>query len=54
MKDSIEELILRLQESKAAIGKGIMQKLKPDEACKAQVSDLESLFSIKDTSCVEM
>jgi hypothetical protein len=48
MADSIEERMIHLQEAKAAIGKGSMEKLKPDEARKARIGDLKSLFSIKD------
>ena len=49
MKDSIEERMIQLQEAKAAIGKGSMEKLKPDEVRKARIGDLKSLFSIKDS-----
>ena len=50
MKDTIEERMISLQEAKAAIGKGSMEKLKPDEVRKARIGDLKSLFSIKDTT----
>jgi SNF2 family DNA or RNA helicase len=46
MKDSIEERMIALQEAKAAIGKGAMEKLKPDEIRKARIGDLKNLFSI--------
>ena len=46
MKDSIEEGMLELQEAKAVIGKGSMEKLKPDEARKARLYDLKKLFSL--------
>jgi tartrate dehydratase beta subunit/fumarate hydratase class I family protein len=48
MKDSIEERMIKLQEAKAAIGKGSMEKLKPEEVRKARIGDLKSLFSIKE------
>jgi SNF2 family DNA or RNA helicase len=50
MKDTIEERMIALQEAKAAIGKGSMEKLKPDEVRKARIGDLKSLFSIKEAS----
>ena len=48
MKDSIEGRMLALQEAKAALGKGAMEKLKPEEFRKARIGDLKSLFSIRD------
>jgi SNF2 family DNA or RNA helicase len=48
MKDTIEERMIALQEAKAAIGKGSMEKLKPDEMRKVRIGDLKSLFSIKE------
>jgi SNF2 family DNA or RNA helicase len=48
MKDSIEERMIALQEAKAAIGKGAMEKLKPEEIRKTRIGDLKSLFSIKE------
>jgi hypothetical protein len=43
----MEVRMIQLQEAKAAIGKGSMEKLKPAEARKARLSDLKHLFSIK-------
>lgn len=48
MKDTIEERMIALQEAKAAIGKGALQKLKPEEVRKTRIGDLKSLFSIKE------
>lgn len=42
--------MIALQEAKAALGKGAMEKLKPDEVRKARIGDLKSLFSIKEES----
>jgi SNF2 family DNA or RNA helicase len=47
MKGSIEEKMLHLQEAKAAIGKGSMEKLKLDEARKTRLCDYKDLFSMK-------
>lgn len=44
MKDSIEERMIALQESKAALSKGALQKLSPDELRKTRIADLKSLF----------
>ena len=46
MADSIEERMVSLQEAKAAIAKGSMEKLKPEEVRKARVADLKSLFNL--------
>jgi len=46
MAGSIEERMLSLQETKAAIAKGSMEKLKPDEVRKARIGDLKSLFDL--------
>lgn len=46
MAGSIEERMVSLQETKAAIAKGSMEKLKPDEVRKARIGDLKSLFDI--------
>jgi SWI/SNF-related matrix-associated actin-dependent regulator of chromatin subfamily A3 len=48
MKDSIEGRMIALQEAKAAMGKGAMEKLKPEEFRKARIGDLKSLFSIRE------
>ena len=48
MEDSIEGRMIALQEAKAALGKGAMEKLKPEEFRKARIGDLKSLFSIRD------
>jgi SWI/SNF-related matrix-associated actin-dependent regulator of chromatin subfamily A3 len=47
MKDSLEERMLALQESKAALGKGAMEKLSPDEKRKARTTDLKDLFQVQ-------
>lgn len=44
MKDSIEERMIALQESKAALSKGALQKLTPAELRKTRIEDLKSLF----------
>ena len=46
MKDSIEERLCRLQESKAALGKGAMEKLAPEEKRKARLTTLRDLFQV--------
>jgi SWI/SNF-related matrix-associated actin-dependent regulator of chromatin subfamily A3 len=48
MKDSLEERMLALQESKAALGKGTMEKLSADEKRKARITDLKDLFEVQD------
>lgn len=47
MKNSIEERMVSIQEAKAAMGKGAMEKLKPEEVRKARIGDLKSLFQIQ-------
>ena len=47
MKDSIEERMIAIQEAKAAIGKGAIQKLSAEEVRKTRLGDLKSLFSIE-------
>lgn len=46
MAGSIEERMISLQETKAAIAKGSMEKLKPEEIRKARLFDLKSLFDL--------
>jgi len=46
MKDTIEERMIDLQERKAAIGRGALEKLTPEELRKARIGDLKSLFSV--------
>jgi len=46
MKDSIEERLVRLQEAKAALGKGALQKLDPHEKRKARLTTLRDLFEV--------
>ena len=46
MKDSIEERIVAIQESKAALGKGTMEKLSSEENRKARVTYLKDMFLI--------
>jgi SWI/SNF-related matrix-associated actin-dependent regulator of chromatin subfamily A3 len=48
MKDSIEERMIALQESKAAMSKGAMQKLSSAELRKTRIRDLKSLFGETD------
>lgn len=45
-EDTLEEKLLQLQESKAAIGSGALRKLTASEAAKARVADLRALFSV--------
>lgn len=47
MKDSIEERLVGLQDSKAALGKGSMEKLTPEEKRKARLTALMDLFQIE-------
>ncbi len=46
MKDSVEERIIGLQETKSLQAKGVLEKLKGDEKRKALLSDLRVLFSL--------
>jgi SNF2 family DNA or RNA helicase len=46
MANSIEERMVSLQEAKAAVGKGAMEKLKPEEVRKARIGDLKNLFDL--------
>jgi SWI/SNF-related matrix-associated actin-dependent regulator of chromatin subfamily A3 len=48
MKDSIEERMVALQDSKAALGKGALEKLRPDEKRKARLTALKDLFQVED------
>ncbi len=41
------ESMIQLQEAKAAIGKGSMEKLKPDEVREARIGDFKFVFSLK-------
>lgn len=43
---SIEERMVEIQEAKAAVGKGAMEKLSAEEARKARITDLRTLFQI--------
>jgi len=47
MKSSIEERMIALQEAKAAVAKGAIEKLKPDEVRKARLDELKNLFSLR-------
>lgn len=49
MKDSIEERMVRLQENKEILGKGSMQKLRPEERGKAKLTAMKDLFEVEDT-----
>jgi len=46
MDGCIEEQMIKIQEVKEALGKGAMQRLDPDEARKARVGQLKSLFDL--------
>jgi SNF2 family DNA or RNA helicase len=48
MKDSIEERMIALQDSKAALGKGSLEKLHPAEKRKARLTALKDLFQVED------
>jgi SWI/SNF-related matrix-associated actin-dependent regulator of chromatin subfamily A3 len=48
MKDSIEERFVDLQDAKATLGKGAMEKLSPEEKRKARLTALCDLFEVKD------
>jgi len=54
MEDSIESKMIELQESKAAIGKGAMEKLTAEEKRKARLGTLKALFSIKDETALSL
>ena len=46
MKDSLEERMIRLQNAKAALGKGSMERLKPEEKRRARLTALRDLFEV--------
>lgn len=46
MADSIEERVLRVQEAKQTLGKGILKRLKKEERGKAKVTALRDLFEM--------
>ncbi len=46
MAGSIEDRMVALQEAKATMGKGAMEKLKPEEQRKARITALKELFLI--------
>jgi SWI/SNF-related matrix-associated actin-dependent regulator of chromatin subfamily A3 len=46
MAGTIEERMVALQESKAAMGKGAMEKLKPEEARKLRIGEFRKLFEL--------
>ena len=48
MKDSVEERIVALQDTKSLQGKGILQKLNGDEKRKALLGDLKCLLELDD------
>ena len=48
MKDSVEERIVALQDTKSLQGKGILQKLNGDEKRKALLGDLKGLLELDD------
>jgi SWI/SNF-related matrix-associated actin-dependent regulator of chromatin subfamily A3 len=47
-ENTVEENIYRLQQAKAALGKGALQKLTPEEARRARAKELRGLFEIED------
>jgi hypothetical protein len=49
MKDSIEERMVRLQDAKEALGKGSLQKLRPEERGRAKLTAMKDLFEVEDT-----
>ena len=48
MKDTLEERLVRLQDAKAALGKGSIERLDPHEKRKAKLTALQDLFEIAD------
>ena len=48
MEKSIEERMVAIQEAKAAIGKGALQKLDPEELRKTRILELSKLFQLHD------
>jgi hypothetical protein len=46
MEDSIEERMIQLQQAKAALGKGSLEKLSPTEQRQARLTALKDLFQI--------
>lgn len=46
MKDSIEERMVCFQQSKAALGKGSLERLSPDEERRAKIGSLRDLFQL--------
>jgi len=48
MKDTLEERMVSLQDAKAALGKGSLEKLSPDEKRKARLTAMKDLFEIED------
>lgn len=47
MADSIEERMVGLQDAKAALGKGSLEKLSPEEKRKARLTALLDLFRVE-------
>lgn len=46
MADSIEERVLRVQEAKQTLGKGVLKRLQKEERNKAKVTALRDLFEM--------
>jgi len=46
MDNSIEERVIKMQDAKAALGKGSMEKLSPEEMRQARISALRDLFQM--------
>ena len=44
--DSVESRMVDLQEAKAALGKGVFEKLSPEEKRKARMADLKKLLEL--------
>lgn len=48
MKDTLEERMVKVQENKAALGKGSLQKLTQEERRLAKITALKDLFAVDD------
>ena len=54
MANTIEERMVDLQESKAAMSKGAMEKLKPEEVRRLRLGEFRTLFDLHDVSPIEI
>lgn len=50
MNDSMEVRLVGLQDAKAAIGKGSLEKLNPEEKRKARLTALKDLFEVEEVN----